>query len=92
MKSYKSSELESFGGDLDMIFTTGDYVKFEIKNDATGESEWMWLKVDRCDEPNRLVFGWLDSEPVVFSSELKLGQHMAVSYDNVRDHKKSTEF
>jgi hypothetical protein len=75
--------------------TLGDitvgYVKSEIKNDATGESEWMWLKVDRCDEPNRFVFGWLDSEPVVFSSDLKLGQHMAVSYDNVRDHKKPSD-
>ena len=92
MKPHKSNELESLAGDHDVTFASGDYVKFEIKNDATGESEWMWLKVDRCDDPNRLVFGWLDSEPVVFSSDLKLGQHMAVSYDNVRDHKKSSDF
>ena len=91
MKSHKSNELESLAGDHDVTFAAGD-VKFEIKNDATGESEWMWLTVDRCDDPNRLVFGWLDSEPVVFSSDLKLGQHMAVSYDNVRDHKKPSDF
>ena len=63
MKSLKSNELESLAGDHDVTFASGDYVKFEIKNDATGDSEWMWLKVDRCDDPNRLVFGWLDSEP-----------------------------
>jgi len=92
MKSLKGNALESLAGDHNVTFAAGDYVKFEIKNDVTGESEWMWLKVDRCDEPNRLVFGWLDSEPVVFNSDLKLGQHMAVSYDNVRDHKKPSDF
>lgn len=83
--------LESSIGARDVAFTAGDCVKFEIKNDATGESEWMWLRVDYCDDAKRLVFGWLDSEPVVFNSQLTLGQQMAVSYDNVRDHKKSTE-
>lgn len=75
-----------------MTFLTGDYVKFEIKNDATGESEWMWLKVDRCDDSKRVVFGRLDSEPVVFTKDLKLGQQIAVSFDNVRDHKKPSDF
>jgi hypothetical protein len=75
-----------------VTFAAGDHVKFEIKNDATGESEWMWLRVDYCDEPKRLVFGWLDSQSLVFTTDLKLGQHMAVSYDNVRDHKKSSEY
>lgn len=74
-----------------MTFAAGDYVKFEIRNEATGESEWMWLRVDYCDESNKRVFGWLDSEPVVFTTEFKLGQHLAVSYDNVRDHKKPAE-
>lgn len=75
-----------------MEFVAGDYVKFEIKDEQSGQSEWMWLRVDRCDALNRLVFGWLDSEPIAFTADLKLGQHMAVSYDNVRDHKKESEF
>jgi hypothetical protein len=74
-----------------VTFAAGDYVKFEIRNEATGESEWMWLRVDYCDESNRRVFGWLDSEPAIFHTKLKLGQHLAVSYDNVRDHKKPAE-
>jgi hypothetical protein len=74
-----------------MDIAPGDYVKFEVKNDATGELEWMWLRVDYSDDEKKLVFGWLDSEPLVFSAELALGQHMAVSYDNVRDHRKATE-
>jgi len=75
-----------------VTFATGDFIKFEIKNDVTGESEWMWLHVDSCDESRRLVFGRLDCNPVVFTTELKLGQNMAVSYDNIRDHKKPTEY
>jgi hypothetical protein len=75
-----------------MTFAVGDYVKFEAKNEATGESEWMWLRVDSCDESNRLVFGILDSCPVVFPADLKMGQRIAVSYDNLRDHRKPTDF
>jgi len=87
-----SRMLECLAGDKEVTFAAGDYVKFEIKNDATGESEWMWLRVDYCDGVKRLVFGWLDSQPVVFTTDLKIGQHMAVSYDNVRESKKSNEF
>jgi hypothetical protein len=70
----------------------GDYVKFEMKDDKSGEAEWMWLRVDSCDEPKQIVFGWLESQPVVFTTSLRLGQRLAVSYDNIRDHKKSNEF
>jgi hypothetical protein len=28
-------------------FARGDYVKIEMKDEATGESEWMWVK--NCD-------------------------------------------
>lgn len=75
-----------------MDFKSGDHIKFEIKDEKTGESEWMWLKVDYCDDSKRVVFGWLDSEPVVFSSDLKLGQHLVVSYDNIREHRRSAAF
>ena len=75
-----------------MKLEQGDYVKFEIRDEKSGEAEWMWLRVDYCDETSRTVFGWLDSQPVVFTSTLKLGQHLAVSLENVREHKKPSEF
>lgn len=78
-------------GDQPVKLEQGDYVKFEVKDDKTGEAEWMWLRVESCDERKRIVFGWLDSQPVVFPSALTLGQRLAVSYDNIRDHKKSDE-
>lgn len=70
----------------------GDYIKFEIRDDDSGEAEWMWLRVDYCDDSRRMVFGWLDTQPIVMASKLTLGQHLAVSYDNIRDHKKACEF
>ena len=73
-------------------YEPGDYVKFEMKDERSGESEWMWLKVDSSDPDSRILFGHLDSEPVVFTNELRLGQQIAVSYDNVRDHRKPSEF
>ena len=75
-----------------MKLDPGDFIKFEIKDEKTGEAEWMWLRIDYCDEAKKVVFGWLDSQPVVFGSELQLGEHIAVSYDNIREHKKLHEF
>lgn len=73
-------------------YEPGDYVKFEIKDETTGEAEWMWLRVDRADAEKRVVFGRLDSQPIVFGKSLRHGQQMAISYDNVRGHKKAHEF
>jgi hypothetical protein len=74
------------------IYEPGDYVKFEMKDEATGESEWMWLVADEDDDGKQLVLGRLDSQPVVFSGKLTLGQEMAVSYANIREHRKASEF
>ena len=71
----------------------GDYVKAEFKDDRTGEAEWMWVRVDSCDEANRLVFGRLDSAPVLdHGKKLRLGSQLAISFDNIREHKKPWEF
>ena len=73
-------------------YEAGDYVKVELTDEATGESEWLWMRVERRDDANRLVFGKLDSQPVVFPGELKLGQELAVSFGKIRDHKKPSDF
>ena len=73
-------------------YVAGDYVKVELTDEAAGGSEWLWMRVERCDDKNRLVFGRLDNEPVVFGKELKLGQELAVSFDNIRDHKRPSHF
>jgi uncharacterized protein YegJ (DUF2314 family) len=68
-------------------YEKGDHVKIEVVNDKSGESEWMWLSVDHSDDQARLVFGKLDSEPIV-NTDMQLGQELAVSYDHVRDHRR----
>jgi hypothetical protein len=70
------------------VYETGDFVKAEFKDGLKGESEWMWVRVDYCDDQSGIVFGWLDNEPISHRGELKIGQHLAISYDNVRDHRK----
>jgi hypothetical protein len=69
-------------------YTPGDYVKFEVRNEQTGESEWMWLKIDCSDAGQNVVCGTLDSQPVVFADTMKLGQGLVVSYENIREHRK----
>jgi hypothetical protein len=74
-------------------YEPGDYIKAEFKDDKTGESEWMWVRVDYCDEAEKIVFGQLDSEPVLdYGEKLRVGSQIAVSYENIRQHKKASEF
>jgi hypothetical protein len=74
-------------------YERGDYVKVEFPDETTGIGEWMWMVVDHTDEKRRLVFGTLDNEPLNdYKRKLKVGSELAVSYDNIREHKKPTEF
>lgn len=69
-------------------YEPGDYVKVEFRDERSGQSEWMWVRVERSDDADRLVFGRLDNEPVVITTA-HLGADLAISYDNIREHMKS---
>ena len=73
------------------LYEAGDYVKVEFSDDHTVESEWMWVRVEGCDEECHLLFGWLDSVPVLHVDSLRLGQRLAVSFNNIREHMKPTK-
>ncbi len=73
-------------------YEAGDYVNVEMADEGCGECEWLWVRVERCDDQNRVLFGRVDSQTVVFASELSLGQEVAVSFANVREHKKLQDF
>jgi hypothetical protein len=74
-------------------YNRGDYVKVEFESEISGlPPQWMWVKLDRCDEDRQVLFGTLDNEPVVNSEDLQLGQELAVEYAKIREHKKPWEF
>ena len=61
-------------------YERGDYVKVEFPDETTGIGEWMWVRVESCDDEKRLVFGTLDNEPLnEYHSQAKLGSQLAVS-------------
>ena len=70
-------------------YSKGDHVKVEFVDKRSGKSEWMWILVDSSDDNLRLVFGHLDSEPVI-NTDVRLGQQLAVSYDNIQQHLKKS--
>ena len=72
-------------------FQPSGYVKAEFKDEDTGESEWMWVVVDSCDDEDRVIFGRLDNEPVV-GTGLRLGDELAVSYEKVVERRKPKDF
>lgn len=74
-------------------YEKGDYIKAEFRNDQTGESEWMRVRIDSRDDEKQVVFGELDSVPVLdYKGKLAVGSHLAVSYDNIRARKRAEEF
>ena len=74
-------------------YQRGDYVKVEFVDEATGVGEWMWVRIRRCDNEKRLVYGMLDNEPVNdYEGKLSVGSELAVSYDKIREHRKASEF
>ncbi len=74
-------------------YQPGDYIKVEFAGEDGMPGEWMWVRVCRCDEQKKLVFGTLDNELVNdYDGKLTVGSELAVSYSQIRDHKKPTEF
>ena len=72
-------------------YEQGDYIKVEIVDHVSRESEWIWVHVEHCYDVNRIVFGRLDNVPIV-STDIKVGQELAISYDNVRGRRKQSDF
>ena len=73
-------------------YQRGDFVKVEFSDDTTGIGEWMWVRVDHCDDDKQLVFGTLDNEPLNdYEGAVGLGSQLAVSYDKIREHKRPSE-
>jgi len=74
-------------------YQSGDYVKVEFADDATGVGEWMWVRVNSCDDKRQIVFGVLENEPVNdYQGKIALGSELAISYEKIREHRKPTEF
>ena len=74
-------------------YEKGDFVKVEFPDELTGVSEWMCVHVHRCDDDRQIVFGALENAPVNDStSRLKLGTELAVSFSQVREHRKAADF
>lgn len=74
-------------------YETGDYVKVEVADETTGVGEWMWVRVQACDELRQIVIGSLDNEPINdCEGKLRLGSCLTVSFSQIREHRKSSEF
>jgi hypothetical protein len=74
-------------------YKKGDYVKVEFPDETTGIAEWMWVKVEVCDDERQLLFGQLDNEPLNdYRGKIELGSQLAVKFSQIREHRKPTEF
>ncbi len=59
----------------------------------SGIGEWMWVRVHRCDDEKKLVFGTLDNEPVNdYGGKIELRWELAVAHSRIGEHKKPSGF
>jgi len=74
-------------------YAPGDYVKVEFPDEVTGVGEWMWVRVEVCDDKKKVVIGRLDNEPLNdYDGKVEQGARLVVSYAQIREHRKPTEF
>ena len=50
------------------MYPAGDYLKVEFRNEQSGKSEWMWVRVENDDPERRVISCVLDSKPIVSTS------------------------
>ena len=73
-------------------YQPGDYVKVEFAGEAGMSSEWMWVKVRRCDDQKKLVFGTLDNEPLNdYGGRLTVGSELTIAYAQIREHRRRND-
>jgi hypothetical protein len=73
-------------------YEPGDHIKVEFEGEGGMPGEWMWVIVQKRDDKKRIVFGMLDNEPLnEYDGKAKLGSHLAISYDRVREHRNATD-
>jgi hypothetical protein len=72
-------------------FQPGDYAKAEFKDEGTGESEWMWVVVNSCDDEEGVLFWRLDNEPLL-GTGLRVGDEIAISYKKIVGYRKASDF
>jgi hypothetical protein len=74
-------------------YERGDYVKVEFQDETAVIGEWMWVRVHHCDDEKQLIFGTLGSQLVNdYGGKVELGSELAVSYSQIREHKKPSDF
>lgn len=80
-------------GECQPNYEPGDHIKVEFEGEDGMPGEWIWCIVRSRDDEKRLVYGTLDNEPVnEYGGKLELGSELAISYSQIREHRKPTEF
>lgn len=67
-------------------YHTGDVLRVEFGSDAVQLRGPLLLRVERCDERHRIVFGTITSAPLGFGKALSDGAKLAVAYHLVCDN------
>ncbi len=77
-------------GECQPDYEPGDYIKVEFEGENGMPGEWMWVIVQNRDDQKRIVYGKLDSQPLIdYGGNVKVGSELAVRYSQIREYRKN---
>jgi hypothetical protein len=81
-KSVKQPE----GGTGVSIGRPGDLLRIQLYSGASMQDCSLWMRVDRCDDQHRIVYGTIDVASSGLGRALSRGAKLAASYNSVREN------
>jgi hypothetical protein len=67
-------------------YRPGDLLLVRLSSDTAKQSPSVWIRVERCDEQHRIVFGTVDGESPGLGKALDCGAKLAAGYHQVHEN------
>jgi hypothetical protein len=68
------------------IARPGDLLRVQLCTETARQSPSVWIRVERCDDEHRIVYGTIDDESAGLGRALGRGAKLAASYHQVQEN------
>ena len=81
----KSVKQRKDGGGV-TIGRPGDLLRIQLYSETAKRCPSVWMRVERCDDEHRIVYGTIDDESAGLGKALGRGAKLAASYHQVQEN------
>ena len=64
----------------------GDLLRVQLYSETAKQSPSVWMRVERCDDEHRIVYGTIDDESTGLGKALSRGAKIAAGYHQVQEN------